>query len=71
MLRYYPYLKIFLFLVFIMLIIVNIKIISMAIQKDILPNQILKKSLVEKIDKFLRISKKTLKKKKRLINTFK
>lgn len=44
------------FLVFTMLT-VDTKIISMAIQKDVLPNQSLKRGLVKKIDKFLKILK--------------
>lgn len=39
------------------------KIISIATQQDFLPNQILKKSLAEKIDDFLKILENTLKKK--------
>lgn len=34
---------------------INTKIILMAIQKDVLPNQILNKDSEEKIDKFLKI----------------
>lgn len=50
--------------------IVNINIISMATQKNVLSNQILKKSLVKKIDKFLKILKETSKK-RRFIYIFK
>lgn len=50
---------------------VNTKIISMATQKDVLPNRILKKGLAEKIDKFLKISEELSKKKRRLINASK
>lgn len=35
----------------------------MSTQKNVLPNQILKKGLTEKIDKYLKISKESLKKK--------
>lgn len=42
---------------------VDTKIISIATQKDVLPNQILKKGLIEKIDKFLKISEELPKKK--------
>ena len=43
----------------------------MATQEDVLLNQILKRGLAEKIYKFLKISEKLLKKKRRLINTSK
>ena len=47
------------------------EIISMATQQDILPNQILKKSLIEKIDDFLKIPEKISDKQKWLINVSK
>ena len=46
------------------------KIISMATQQDVLPNQILKRGLAEKIDDFLKIPEK-ISKKRRLINASK
>ena len=46
------------------------EIISRATQQDVSPNRILKRGLAEKIDDFLQIPKKILKK-RRLINAFK
>lgn len=60
---YCIYLKLSLFLIF-SIVIVNIERIFIIIEKDILSNQILVKSLINKIDKLLKISKKVLKKKK-------
>ena len=67
---YYTHLEAPSFLVLIMLT-VNTKIIPMATQKVVLPNQILKKNSAEKIDKFLKGPEEPLKKKKRLINVSK
>ena len=50
--------------------IAKIEIISMATQQDDLPNQILKKDSIKKIDDFLEIPKK-MSKKRRLINASK
>ena len=46
-------------------------IISMATQQNVLPNQILKRGLTEKIDNFLKILEKILDKKSWLINASK
>ena len=43
---------------------IDTEITLIAIQKDVLSNQILKKGLAKKIDKFLKILKELLKKKK-------
>lgn len=59
--KYYIYSKTSLFPVLIMLI-KETKIIFIAIYLDFLPNQILKKSLVKKINNFLKILEKTSKK---------
>lgn len=53
---------VFLFPIFIIPM-VNIKIILIITQKDFFPNQILKKSLAKKIDKFLKILEEMFKKK--------
>ncbi len=47
------------------------EIISIAIQQNVLPNRILKRSSAERIDDFLKISEKISDKKRRLINAFK
>lgn len=61
-LGYYRYLVIPSFLVFIMPI-KKTKIILLATHQNVFPNQILKKSSAKKIDNFLKILEKTLKKK--------
>ena len=61
--KYYIHFKVHSFLILIILMI-NTKIIPMVTQIDILPNQILKKGLAEKIDKFLIILEELLKGKK-------
>lgn len=53
------------------ILIVNTEIIFIATQKDVLSKQILKKGLMEKIDKSLKILEELLKKKRRLINASK
>ena len=68
--RYCIYLGILLFSILTILT-VDTEIVYIATQKDILSNQIVKKGLAEKIDKFLKILKKLLKNKRQLINTSK
>lgn len=62
LLGYYIYLEVFSFPVF-TIPTINTEIILIATQKDVLPNQILKKSLAKQINKFLKIPKKILIKK--------
>lgn len=65
--RYYFYLGMPSVLVLTILI-AKTKMISIITYQDILPNQILKNGLAEKIDNFLKIPKKISKKKIQLIN---
>lgn len=65
-LRYYLYLKKPIILVLTMLIKKTEKIF-IVIEQDVLSYQILKKSLIEKIDNFLKISKKISKNKNNLL----